>query len=98
MKTKQTAMELVSYEKDDDKKEKVKKYKLHHYNEDTRLEQTLTVTKKMLHRGWEIDIEMNDFPRIDDELESLLKYGDWLERLGIAIRREAKKAIKRGVE
>ncbi|KLU17455.1 MULTISPECIES: hypothetical protein [Xenorhabdus] len=96
MKTKHTAMELVRYEKNDDTK--VKKYQLHHHNETTHLEQTLTVTKKALRRGWEIDIEMNEFPRIDDELESLLKYGDWLERLGIAIRREAKKAIKQGVK
>ncbi|MCW7764443.1 hypothetical protein [Photorhabdus luminescens] len=96
MKTKHTSMELVFYEKNDDAK--VKKYNLHHYNEKTHLEQTLTATKKMLHGGWKIHIDMDEFPRIDDELESLLKYGDWLERLGIAIRREAKKAIKRGVK
>ncbi|MBE8597880.1 hypothetical protein [Xenorhabdus sp. BG5] len=96
MKTKNTAMELVFYEKSND--EKVKKYSLHHWNEKTHLEQTLTATKKMPHRGWEIDIAMDEFPRIDDELTALLKYGDWLERLGIAIRREAKKAIKKGVK
>ncbi len=38
------------------------------------------------------------FPRLETETEALLKYADWLERMGIAIRREARRAIKRGVE
>ncbi|OAT34885.1 hypothetical protein M983_0848 [Proteus myxofaciens ATCC 19692] len=41
---------------------------------------------------------MDGFPRIGDETEALLKYGEWLERLGIAIKREAKRAVKRGVQ
>ncbi|MEQ5179349.1 hypothetical protein [Proteus genomosp. 6] len=45
-----------------------------------------------------MDIEMDGFPRISDETEALLKYGEWLERLGVAIKRESKRAVKRGVQ
>ncbi|MEY1539848.1 hypothetical protein AB7Z49_01365 [Providencia rettgeri] len=63
----------------------------------TILDQKLTVEKTEFGRI-NIDIAMDDFPKIDNEQDAILKYGDWLERLGIAIRREAKRAIKRGVE
>ena len=36
---------------------------------------------------------MDDFPRFDNETEAVLKYADWLERLGIALRREAKRQL-----
>ncbi|MDL9985204.1 hypothetical protein QS817_18935 [Providencia rettgeri] len=96
MKTRQTKMELVAYQKDDDKK--VKTYQLLHYNEKTRLEQKIKVTKRQALHGWEVSLNLDDFPRLETETEALLKYADWLERMGIAIRREAKRAIKRGVE
>lgn len=96
MKTRQTKMELVAYQKDDDKK--VKTYQLLHYNEKTRLEQKIKVTKRRAIHGWEVSLNLDDFPRLETETEALLKYADWLERMGIAIRREAKRAIKRGAE
>nr|WP_308282331.1 hypothetical protein [Providencia rettgeri] len=96
MKTRKTKMELVAYQKDDDKK--VKTYQLLHYNEKTRLEQKIKVTKRRAPHGWEVSLNLDDFSRLETEIEALLKYADWLERMGIAIRREAKRAIKRGVE
>ncbi|EPS1557785.1 hypothetical protein ACVB0D_003906 [Proteus mirabilis] len=48
--------------------------------------------------NFDLNVEMDGFPRIDDETDALLKYGDWLERLGVAIRREAKRAVKRGAQ
>ncbi|HHN8304021.1 TPA: hypothetical protein ACRRX4_001371 [Morganella morganii] len=96
MKTKQTSMELIHYEKGKDKKSK--KYMVSHDNGKTKLEQELTVTCDLFFsRGFKVEIAMDDFPRFDNETEAVLKYADWLERLGIALRREAKKAIKRGI-
>ncbi len=96
MKTKQTSMELIHYEKGKDKK--IKKYMVRHSNSATALEQELTVTCDLfVSRGFKVEIAMDDFPRFDNETESVLKYADWLERLGIALRREAKRAIKRGI-
>ncbi|HHR6096638.1 TPA: hypothetical protein ACS781_003847 [Providencia alcalifaciens] len=95
MKTKQTKMKLELYKLEKDCR--LKRFKVTHHNGDTILEQDLTVKKDKFGR-FEVDISTNDFPRIDNELEAMLKYADWLERMGIAIRREAKRAIKRGVE
>ena len=95
MKTKQTKMKLELYKLD--KNCKLKRFKVTHHNGDTVLEQDLTVKTDEIGRV-EVDISTDDFPRIDNELEAMLKYADWLERMGIAIRREAKRAIKRGVE
>nr|WP_306804891.1 hypothetical protein [Providencia sp. PROV195] len=95
MKTKQTKMKLELYKLD--KNCKLKRFKVTHHNGDTVLEQDLTVKTDEFGRV-EVDISTDDFPRIDNELEAMLKYADWLERMGIAIRREAKRAIKRGVE
>ncbi|HHN8340767.1 hypothetical protein [Morganella morganii] len=96
MKTKQTKMELIHYEKGKDKKSK--KYMVSHDNGKTKLEQELTVTCDLfVSRGLKVEIAMDDFPRFDNETEAVLKYADWLERLGIALRREAKRAIKRGI-
>ncbi|EMA4784702.1 hypothetical protein U3C50_004521 [Providencia rettgeri] len=61
------------------------------------LEQDLTVKTDDCGRV-EVDMSIDDFPSMDSEIEAILKYADWLERMGIAIRREAKRAIKRGVE
>lgn len=95
MKTKQTKMKLELYKLEKDCR--LKRFKVTHHNGDTILEQDLTVKKDKF--GWfEVDISTDDFPRIDNELDTMLKYADWLERMGIAIRREAKRAIKRGVE
>lgn len=95
MKTKQTKMKLELYKLEKDCR--LKRFKVTHHNGDTILEQDLTVKKDKFGR-FEVDISTNDFLRIDNELEAMLKYADWLERMGIAIRREAKRAIKRGVE
>ncbi|WP_229064109.1 hypothetical protein [Morganella morganii] len=96
MKTKQTSMELIHYEKGEDKKSK--KYMVSHNNGKTKLEMELTVTCDLfVSRGFKVEIAMEDFPRFDNETEAVLKYADWLERLGIALRREAKRAIKRGI-
>lgn len=95
MKTKQTKMKLELYKLEKDCR--LKRFKVTHHNGDTILEQDLTVKKDKFGR-FEVDISTDDFPRIDNELEAMLKYADWLERMGIAIRREAKRAIKRGVE
>lgn len=95
MKTKQTKMKLELYKLD--KNCKLKRFKVTHHNGDTVLEQDLTVKTDEFGRV-EVDISTDDFPRIDNELEAMLKYADWLERMGIAIRREAKRLIKRGVE
>lgn len=95
MKTKQTKMKLELYKLD--KNCKLKRFKVTHHNGDTVLEQDLTVKTDEFGRV-EVDISTDDFPRIGNELEAMLKYADWLERMGIAIRREAKRAIKRGVE
>lgn len=95
MKTKQTKMKLELYKLEKDCR--LKRFKVTHHNGVTTLEQDLTVKKDKFGR-FEVDISTDDFPRIDNELEAILKYADWLERMGIAIRREAKRAIKRGVE
>lgn len=96
MKTKKTSMELTYYEKGKDKK--VKKYMVKHDNSETTLEQELTVTADIFFsRNIKVDIAMDDFPKFINEQDALLKYADWIERLGIAIRREAKKATKRGI-
>ena len=95
MKTKQTKMKLTLFRLEDDYK--LKRFKVTHHNGVTTLEQDLTVKKDKFGR-FEVDISNDDFPSIGNELEAILKYADWLERMGIAIRREAKRAIKRGVE
>lgn len=95
MKTKQTKMKLELYKLEKDCR--LKRFKVTHHNGVTTLEQDLTVKKDKFGR-FEVDISTDDFPHIDNELEAILKYADWLERMGIAIRREAKRAIKRGVE
>lgn len=97
MKTKQTKMELIHYEKNEDKKSK--KYMVSHNNGKTELEMELTVTCDLSYfcGGVEVEMAMDDFPYFDNETDAVLKYADWLERLGIALRREAKRAIKRGV-
>ncbi|MFW0927218.1 MULTISPECIES: hypothetical protein [Providencia] len=95
MKTKQTKMKLTLFKLEDDYR--LKRFEVTHNNGDTSLKQDLTVKKDKFGR-LEVDISTDDFPRIDNELEAILKYADWLERMGIAIRREAKRAIKRGVE
>ncbi len=95
MKTKQTKMKLTRYELEDDYR--LKRFKVTHNNGNTSVEQDLTVKKDKF--GWiEIYLSTDDFPRFDEEIEAMLKYANWLERMGIAIRREAKRAIKRGVE
>lgn len=96
MKTNETSMELIHYEKGSDKK--TKKYMVKHDNGKTILEQELSVTCALFFsRGVKVEIGMGDFPNFDNETDAVLKYADWLERLGIALRREAKRAIKRGV-
>nr|WP_282554831.1 hypothetical protein [Providencia stuartii] len=95
MKTKQTKMKLTRYELEDNYK--LKRFKVAHHNGHTTVEQDLTVRTDEFGRV-ELELDLNDFPRIDNELEAMLKYADWLERMGIAIRREAKRAINRGVE
>lgn len=87
-------MDLIRFEKVEDGF--IKKYIVTHDNGDTTLEQKLTVTRDFF-RNIEIDIAMDGFPKIGNESQALLKYGDWLERLGIAIRRRAKQSVKKGV-
>ncbi|HHR5887153.1 TPA: hypothetical protein ACS7WW_003586 [Providencia alcalifaciens] len=96
MKTKQTKMELITFSKGDD--ERFKTYKVSHWNGETRLEQEVMVTKKAFLSGWEVGLDLDGFPKLDAEADALLMLADWLERMGIAIRREARRAIKRGVE
>ncbi len=95
MKTKQTNMKLELYKLEKDCR--LKRFKVSHDNGHTTVEQDLTVKTDEFGRV-EVDISTDDFPNIGSELETMLKYADWLERMGIAIRREAKRAIKRGVE
>lgn len=90
-----TNMQLTLFRLEDDCK--LKRYKVTHHNGSTILEQDLTV-KTNQFGNVEIDIDFSDFPRIDNELEAMLKYADWLERMGKSIRREAKRTIKRGVK
>ncbi len=75
MKTKQTKMKLELYNLD--KNCKLKRFKVTHHNGDTVLEQDLTVKTDEFGRV-EVDISTDDFPRIDNELEAMLKYADWL--------------------
>lgn len=95
-KTKRTSMRLMSFSRENSGKT-IKVYEVKNENQKTILDQKLTVEKTEFGRI-NIDIAMDDFPKIDNEQDAILKYGDWLERLGIAIRREAKLAMKRGVE
>ncbi|UFK93501.1 hypothetical protein [Providencia rettgeri] len=96
MKSKRTSMRLVNFSRENSgRMDKV--YEVRHESQKTILEQKLTIKRDDVGR-FSIDIAMDDFPRIDNELDAMLKYADWLERMGIAIRREAKRAIKRGVE
>ncbi|WP_213637169.1 hypothetical protein [Providencia rettgeri] len=60
-----------------DKNCKLKRFKVTHHNGDTVLEQDLTVKTDEFGRV-EVDISTDDFPRIDNELEAMLKYADWL--------------------
>lgn len=95
-KTKRTSMRLVNFSRENSgRMDKV--YEVKHENQKTILEQKLTIKRDEFGR-FSVDVAMDDFPRIDNELDTMLKYADWLERMGIAIRREAKQAIKRGVE
>ncbi|EPF4713928.1 hypothetical protein I5F94_02250 [Proteus mirabilis] len=96
MKSKRTSMRLVNFSRENSgRMDKV--YEVKHENQKTILEQKLTIKRDVFGR-FSVDVAMDDFPRIDNELDAILKYADWLERMGIAIRREAKRAIKRGVE
>lgn len=95
MKTKSTKMELVKFERNENLF--LKEYNVTHNSETTKLEQKISIARDNFGK-FEVDIEMDGFPRISDEVEALLKYGEWLERLGIAIRRGAKRAVKRGVQ
>ncbi|EPL4467471.1 TPA: hypothetical protein SMT72_002866 [Proteus mirabilis] len=95
MKTKQTKMKLTRYELEDDYK--LKRFKVSHNNGHTTVEQDLTVRVDEFGRI-DIDTSTDGLPTFENELDAILKYADWLERMGIAIRREAKRAIKRGVE
>ncbi|HHR6406957.1 TPA: hypothetical protein ACS78E_003732 [Providencia alcalifaciens] len=96
MKSKRTSMRLVNFSRENSgRMDKV--YEVTHENQKTILEQKLTIKRDEFGR-FSVDVAMDDFPRIDNELDAILKYADWLERMGIAIRREAKRAIKRGVE
>lgn len=88
-------MELVKFERNENLF--IKEYNVTHNGETTKLEQKISIARNSFGK-FELDIEMDGFPRISDEAEALLKYGEWLERLGIAIRREAKRAVKRGVQ
>ncbi|WP_083954547.1 hypothetical protein [Proteus myxofaciens] len=95
MKTKSTKMELVKFERNENLF--LKEYNVTYNSENTKLEQKISIARDNFGK-FEVDIEMDGFPRIGDETEALLKYGEWLERLGIAIKREAKRAVKRGVQ
>ncbi len=95
MKTKSTKMELVKFERNESLF--LKEYNVTHNSETTKLEQKISIARDNFGK-FEVDIEMDGFPRISDETEALLKYGEWLERLGIAIKRETKRAVKRGVQ
>lgn len=95
MKTARSNMELVKYDKEEN--QVLKKYKIMHQNDETILEQTLTVARDNFGR-YKLSIEIDDFPIFYNETEAVLKYADWLERLGVALRREAKESIKRGVK
>ncbi|WP_311749712.1 hypothetical protein [Proteus terrae] len=95
MKTKSTKMELVKFERNENLF--IKEYNVTHNDETTKLEQKISIARDSFGK-FELDIEMDGFHRISDETEALIKYGEWLERLGIAIRREAKRSVKRGVQ
>ena len=92
MKTVRTRMTLCRYEREEDGSS-LKKFKVEHESADTILEQYLTIEKDCYGRV-KPSISIDDFPIYHDEQEAVLKYADWLERLGIAIRREAKRSIK----
>lgn len=95
-KTNKSSMRLVNFSRENSgRMDKV--YEVRHENQKTILEQKLTI-KRDEWGIFSVDVAMDDFPRIDKELDAMLKYADWLERMGIAIRREARRAIKRGVE
>lgn len=89
-----TKMQLTLFRLEDNCKLKI--FKIYHNNSKTILEQDLTVKTDNFGRV-EVDIDFSDFPRIDNELEAMLKYADWLERMGVAIRREAKRALKKPI-
>lgn len=95
MKTKSTNMELVKFEKSSSVFTKT--YSVIHNNGNTCLEQKIHLSMDDFG-NFDLNVEMDGFPRIDDETDALLKYGDWLERLGVTIRREAKRAVKRGAQ
>lgn len=95
MKTKSTKMELVKFERNE--KLFTKAYSVYHNNGSRTLEQKISIASDAFGK-FNVSFDMDGFPRIDNETEALLKYGDWLERLGIAIKREAKRAVKRGVQ
>lgn len=95
MKTRQTKMKLTRYELEDDYQ--LKRFKVSHDNGHATVEQDLTIRVDEFGRI-DIDTSTDGFPNFENELDAMLKYADWLERMGIAIRREAKRAIKRGVE
>lgn len=95
MKTKSTKMGLVKFQRNNNAFEKV--YNITHNDGNKTLEQELTIVRNSFG-NFLIGHDMEGFPKFNDETEALLKYGDWLERLGIAIKREAKRAVKRGVQ
>lgn len=95
MKTKSTKMELVKFERNE--KLFTKEYNVYHNDGARTLEQKISIARNVFGK-FNVGVEIDGFPRIGEEAEALLKYGEWLERLGIAIRREAKRAVKRGVQ
>ncbi|MBI6254454.1 hypothetical protein JEP17_04890 [Proteus mirabilis] len=95
MKTKSTKMELVKFQRNNNAFEKG--YNITHNDGNKTLEQKLTIVRNSFGH-FLIEHDMEGFPKFNDETEALLKYGEWLERLGIAIKREAKRAVRRGVQ
>lgn len=96
MKTVSTKMTLVRFEREEDGSS-LKKFKVEHRSADTILDQCLTIEKDCYGRV-RPSVSIDDFPIYYNEQEAVLKYADWLERLGIAIRREAKRSLKQGIK
>lgn len=92
MKTVSTRMTLVRFEREEDGSS-LKKFKVEHQSADTILDQHLTIEKDC-HGRVRPSVNIEEFPIYYNEQEAVLKYADWLERLGIAIRREAKRSLK----
>ncbi|QDU35709.1 hypothetical protein [Proteus phage vB_PmiP_RS10pmA] len=90
-----TGMLLIKFDRNNNAFEKV--YSVTHNDGDKTLEQKVTIVRNSFGH-FLIDHDMEGFPKFNDETEALLKYANWLERLGQSIRREAKRAVKRGVK